>query len=83
MIRICSLDGPWNAVTTTVTTGSRMNLASAFSMSRARSVGLRPSATRSSTSGVEMRPSGRTGTASDSSGLRQTMMLTVSSGPIR
>ena len=45
-------------VTTTVTTGSRVYLPSAFSMSRARSVGLRPCATRSSTSGVEMRRRG-------------------------
>ena len=48
MIRICSLLAPWNDVTTTVTTGSRVYLLRAFSMSRARSVGLRPIACRSS-----------------------------------
>ena len=51
-------------------------------MSRASAVGVLPCAGRSSTSGVVILPSGRTGTAIDSSGLRQTMMLTVSSGPI-
>ncbi len=82
MTRICSLDGPTNVVTTTVTTGSRMYLPSAFSISRASWVGDLPSAGRSSTSGVVTLPSGRTGTDIDSSGLRQTMMLTVSSDPI-
>jgi hypothetical protein len=47
-------------------------LASAFSISRASSAGLRPAATRSSTNGEEMRPSGRTVTVDDNSGLRQT-----------
>ena len=60
-----------------------MYLESAFSTSRASAVGVLPSAARSSTSGVEILPSGRTGTVIDSSGLRHTMMLTVSSGPIR
>ena len=66
----------------TVTTGSRMYFSSAFSMSRASAVESLPSAGRSSTSGVVMRPSGRTGTLIESSGLRQTMMFTVSSGPM-
>ena len=66
----------------TVTTGSRMYLPSAFSRSRASCVGDLPSAGRSSTSGVVTLPSGRTGTDMESSGLRQTMMLSVSSGPM-
>jgi iron-sulfur cluster assembly accessory protein len=52
-------------------------------ISRDSAVGVLPSAGRSSTSGVVILPSGRTGTERDSSGLRQTIMLTVSSGPIR
>src|SRR5690606_24654597 len=81
-MRICSLARPWKEVTMTVTTGSRMNLDSDFSMSRERSAGLRPAAATSSTSGREMRPSGRTVTVVDRSGLRQTTTLRVSSGPI-
>ena len=42
--RICSLTGPTKVVTTTVTTGSRMYLASAFSMSRASAVEVLPCA---------------------------------------
>ncbi len=82
MTRICSLLGPTKVVTTTVTTGSRMYLPSDFSMSRASAVGVLPSAGRSSTSGVVTFPSGRTGTVIESSGLRQTMMFTESSGPM-
>ncbi len=80
--RTCSLAGPVKPVTITVTTGSRMYLTSAFSMSRSSSVGVLPSASRSSISGVVIRPSGRTGTLSDNSGLRQTMTLTTSDGPM-
>src|SRR5689334_12350275 len=40
-------------------------------------------ATTSSTSGIETRPSGRTGTVTVSSGLRHTKMLRLSPGPIR
>ncbi len=49
--RICSLVGPTKVVTTTVTTGSRMYLPSAFSMSRDSCAGVLSSADRSSTSG--------------------------------
>ena len=59
-----------------------MNLDSPFSTSRASSLGFFPAAIRSSTSGIEIRPSGRTVTVVDSSGLRQTVMARVSSGPI-
>ena len=69
-------------LTITVTAGSRMTRESAFSISRESSTGLLPAATRSSTSGEEMRPSGRTVTVADNSGLRQTWMFSVSSGPI-
>ena len=82
MMRICSFVGPLKLVTITVTTGSRMYFDNAFSSSRASSPGFLPSAGTSSTSGVLMRPSGRTGTAIDSSGLRQTTMFTRSSGPM-
>jgi len=81
--RICSFTGPAKLVTTTVTTGSRMYLVSAFSMSRSSSVGVLPIATMSSTSGVVIFPSGRTGTMIDRSALRQTITLIVSSGPMR
>ena len=46
-------------------------------------VGVLPIATTSSTSGIERRPSGRTGTVTVSSGLRQTKMFRLSPGPIR
>jgi len=64
MMRICSLLGPLKLLTMTVTTGSRMNFDNAFSSSRASSAGFLPSAGTSSTSGVLMRPSGRTGQTS-------------------
>src|SRR5690349_21687825 len=60
-----------------------MNLASAASMSRASWVDVLPAAGRSSTSGVVILPSGRTGTDIDTSGLRHTMILIASPGPIR
>ena len=83
MTRIWALAGPTNVVTTTVTTGSRMYLASAcLDVLRELRSESCPSAGTSSTSGVVTLPSGRTGTIIDSSGLRQTMMFTVSSGPI-
>jgi hypothetical protein len=66
----------------TVTTGSRTKVASFFSISRATAVEVLPWATSSSTSGAEILPSGRTGTDSDNSGLRQTMMLSVSPAPM-
>src|SRR6267142_277037 len=53
------------------------------SNSRASVVGDLPIATTSSTSGIESLPSGRTGTVSVSSGLRQTKMFRASPGPIR
>ena len=65
----------------TVTTGSRMNLASSFSMSRASVLVSLPWATRSSTKGVVIFPSGRIGTLIDSSGLRHTTILTESPAP--
>ena len=51
-------------------------------MSCASRVGLLPAAGRLSMSGIAMRPSGRTVTVIDSSGLRQTTMVSVSNGPI-
>jgi hypothetical protein len=67
----------------TVTTGCWINLPKACSISRASWVEVLPLAAKSSTSGVVILPSGRTATVSDTSGLRQTMMLTESPGPIR
>src|SRR5271165_4971324 len=75
--------GPTKPETMTVTSGSRMYLPSRCSYSRARAVGVLPIATTSSTSGIETRPSGRTGTVTVSSGLRQTKMFKLSPGPIR
>ena len=66
----------------TVTTGSRTYFSSFFSISRAIWTEVLPCATSSSISGVENLPSGRTGTDIDSSGLRQTMMLMLSPGPM-
>jgi len=80
--RTCSLYGPTNCVTITVTTGSRMYFESCFSISRASSTEFFPCATSSSTNGAEILPSGRTGTVIDNSGLRDTMMFTESPGPM-
>jgi hypothetical protein len=51
-------------------------------MSRASKVGVLPIAGMSSISGPAISPSGRTGTDIESSGLRQTMILTLSPGPM-
>src|SRR5215471_13948683 len=67
----------------TVTSGSLMYFASRFSYSRASDVGVLPIATTSSTSGIETRPSGRTGIVTVSSGLRQTKILRLLPGPMR
>src|SRR4030095_5280338 len=64
------------------TCGARTYSASTFSISRASCEDVLPTATMSSTSGVDILPSGRTGTVTDSSGLRQTNTCTVSPGPI-
>src|SRR5207248_747404 len=61
----------------------RMYLPSRCSYSRAREVGVLPIATTSSTSGIETRPSGRTGTVTVSSGLRHTKIFRLSPGPMR
>src|SRR4030095_2315620 len=82
MTRIWASRGPTNVVTTTVTTGSRIYLDSACSMSLESAVGVLPSAGMSSARGVVTLPSGRTGTIIDHSGLRQTMILMGASGPI-
>ena len=74
--------GPTKLDTITVTIGLWMYFASAFSMSRASCVLSLPMTSMSSTSGTVIRPSGRTGTDVDSSGLRHTSMLIVSPGPI-
>jgi len=60
-----------------------MYFPSRCSYSRASSVGVLLIATTSSTSGIETRPSGRTGTVTVSSGLRQTKMFRLSPGPMR
>ena len=67
----------------TVTSGSLMYFARRCSYSRASAVGVLPIATTSSTSGIETRPSGRTGTVTVSSGLRHTKISRPSPGPIR
>ena len=69
-------------VTIMFTCGVRTYSASTFSISRASCEGVLPTATMSSTSGVEILPSGRTGTVTDSSGLRQTNTCKVSPGPM-
>src|SRR4051794_12014234 len=80
--RTCDANGPTKRVGITVTFGSVIYLASRFSTSRASSAGVFPVAMTSWTSGIERRPSGRTGTVTDSSGLRQTKTLSTSPGPI-
>src|SRR4051794_1390799 len=59
-----------------------MYFASRFSISRASTAGVVPVAGTSWTSGIARRPSGRTATVTDSSGLRQTKILSTSPGPI-
>ena len=51
-------------------------------MSRANCTGVLPWAMSSSTSGAAILPSGLTGTDIDSSGFRQTTMLTLSPAPM-
>ena len=82
MTRICWLYGPTKPITMTVTTGSCMYLASECSRSLAKTEGVFPAACMSETSGVDILPSGRTGMISESSGLCQTTILTLSPGPI-
>src|SRR5580704_3084510 len=82
MIRICRLNGPTTSLGSTVTSGDVTYRDSFFAISCASSAGVFPTATISSTSGIEMRPSGRTGTSIDSSGLRHTNIDSLSPGPI-
>src|SRR6185312_1290404 len=83
MIRICRLNGPMNCFWITVTSGDERYFDSRFSTSRANSLGVFPVAVMSSTRGIETRPSGRTATSVNSSGFRQTKIVSVSPGPIR
>ena len=83
MTRIWALVGPTNVVTTTVTTGSRMYLPSACSMSLASAVGVLPDRGNVVDERRRHLAVRADGNGHDSSGLRQTMILTVSSGPIR
>src|ERR1700730_7766336 len=83
MTRIWSGIGPTKPSTMTVTSGSLTYFESLSSNSRASVVGDLPIATTSSTSGIDSLPSGRTGTVSVSSGLRQTKIFRLSPGPIR
>src|SRR4051812_21654331 len=69
-------------VTMTLICGERTYSPRTFSISRASTDGVLPTATMSSTSGVEILPSGRTGTVAVSSGLRQTNTWRVSPGPM-
>src|SRR5256885_551699 len=69
-------------VTMMLTFGERTYSASTPSMSRASCGGVLPTATMFSTSGVEILPSGRTGTGTDSSGLRHTNTSRASPGPM-
>ena len=66
----------------TLTIGSLMYSPSASFMSAASIAGVLPTAGMSLISGVVMRPSGRTWTFADNSGLRHTKILSVSSGPM-
>src|ERR1051326_8420474 len=82
MTRTCWANGPTKLFGITVTIGFVTYFDSRFSTSRASIVGVWPTATISSTSGIEIRPSGRTGAAIDNSGLRQTKISSESPGPI-
>src|SRR5688572_2837057 len=65
------------------TVGERMYSASVFSMSRASSLGVLPAACMFSISGVEISPSGRTGTVTLRSGWLNTNTLSWSPEPMR
>src|SRR5262245_21898434 len=69
--------------TITVTSGAVMYSASLWVSRSLSSWGVSPSALTSSRSGTEMFPSGRTGTSTESSGLRQTLIFKRSVTPIR
>ena len=70
--RTCSLSGPENPFTLTVTRGLLMYVANFSSISRASIVGVRPETSKSSTSAVVTFPSGRTTKLPEISGIRQT-----------
>ncbi len=70
-------------VTTTLTFGDLMYSDKDFSMSRASWDGVLPTATMSSTSGVEILPSGRTGSVAVNSSFWNTETFKVSPGPMR
>src|SRR5271156_6322058 len=82
MIRICRVKGPTTLFVDTVTIGSEMYLDRFLSISRPKSLGVLPIATTFSTSGIVIRPSGRTVTVVLNSGLRQTKIAKLSPGPI-
>ena len=71
-----------NPVTITLTVGLRTNSASATSRSLASWGGVLPAAGTPEISGVEIMPSGRTGTVTVNSGWFQTNICSVSPGPI-
>lgn len=81
-MRICWAKVPCGRSTITETIGSWIYWLSTTRMSSASWAGVLPTATMSVISGVVMRPSGRTPMRVDSSGLRQTKMLSSSDGPI-
>ena len=69
-------------VTIAVTSGFLTNSWSLSDRTTFSSAVVRPAACTSSTSGTVMRPSGRTGTVTESSGFFQTTTWIRSSGPI-
>ena len=70
------------AVTTTVTRGSAMYFFSFSVIESFNCNGVSPAAITSFNSGIEILPSGRTGSVSDRSGSFHTEMCSVSSAPI-
>ena len=81
-MRTCWLNVPEKFSTMTDTIGSLIYWPSAIFMSSASMRGVLPTAGMSLMSGVVIRPSGRTWTFDESSGLRHTKMFSWSSGPI-
>src|SRR6185369_205447 len=72
----------WILVTVTVTLGSLMNFFSWSATFAANCIGVSPAACTAYNRGSEIFPSGRTGTGPVSSCSFQTLILSVSSGPI-
>src|SRR5690554_1145937 len=81
-IRICWENVPEKLLTITDTSGLLIYCDNCFVRSSASIAGVLPTAGISVISGVVIRPSGRTWTFAPNSGLRQTNIVSSSSGPI-